>query len=228
MVLRQPEADIEYAHRSVIKYQRQPGGTKDALLAPFFALDRYCRRRPSDANALHLLALVCERLQLAEPATIAAKRAINILETAYEATEDPILERRYAIAHTTLGRLYLSIHHYAEASEAFETALGLLPEEPSLEESDHEWDSIVVLRTLCQLGSAIAKKQTGSLEEAIELAELAQQASGGNIIIRGQATVVLAQILWETGDDELKESAKEQLFDWYARSSERECLNVCG
>lgn len=190
--------------------------TQDELLVPFFALDRFCRRRPADASALHLLALVCERLKLDEPAMTAAKRAIDLLETAYEASEDPVLERRYAITQATLGRLYLSQHNYSKSHDAFETALGLLPDVCLEGEGiDVLWTDIVALRTLCQFGSAIAKMHTGSFEEAVELAEAAQQTAEGNTHARGQASVVLAQILWEAGSDELREAAKEHLFEWY-------------
>ena len=186
---------------------RDPNVVKDRLFQPFFALDRYCRRNTNDPSALHLFGLVCERLNLIELALDAVSRAIRHLEAVYEESEDPVIERKYAIASTTLGRLLLTSNNLEGAIESFETAYALL--HPSDESEDG-----VRLRALCQFGSAIAFFHMGNLEDAVGKFELAQDIAKGHPAIRGQVTVLLSKALWAIGSEEFKESAKEQLLDW--------------
>ncbi|KAH8119473.1 TPR-like protein [Phellopilus nigrolimitatus] len=205
-----PEADIEYAYRMFRKLprlaSRAAGLSQEMLLPPFFALDRYCRRMPRDSSALHLLGLVCERLHLYELGAEVTTRAIKHLEAAYEETEDSVIERRYAIANTNLGRLLLATGNFSAAVETFETAFGLLPAEDDSAET-------VALRAMCQFGSGIAQFQLGSFDEALVLFESAQEIANSYPLIHGQVTVLLAQILWAVGTDEFRESAKEQLLE---------------
>ena len=182
---------------------------QDTLLPPFFSLDRYCRRRETDASALHLFGLVCERLHMDELSAVVMGKAISYLEASYEESEDPIIERRYAIANTNLGRILLSTGKVEESIEKFETAFGLLP-------ADDELLETAILRAMCQLGCGIAHFQLDHLEEALTMFESAQEIASaeGASHIRGQITVLLAKVLWEIGSDEFKESAKEQLLAW--------------
>ena len=62
---------------------------------------------------------------------------------------------------------------------------------------------------------------TGAFEESIEQAEAAQHTAEGNAMARGQASVVLAQILWAADDIELKEASKEHLFEWWVPLGQR-------
>ena len=137
-------------------------------MVPFFTLDRYGRRRAAHASTLHLLALVCECLHLDEP-TVCAKHAIEVLKTANEASEDPILERRYAVAQAILERLFLSQRDYSGAHETFQTAFGPVP--PEERETTIPWSGRYAL---CRLGLSMKKVPTSAFGGSIEQAEAAQ------------------------------------------------------
>lgn len=179
----------------------------DSLLPSFYSLDRYCRRRTSDPTALHLFGLVCERLGHHELAVEVVSRAIKILETVYEETEDIIIERRYAIANANLARILLTVGKDLEAVETFESAFGLLS-------ADDKNSETILLRVMCQFGSGIAHFHLGNLEEAMALFETALEVADGNVEVRGQVTVMLSQTLWAIGTDEFREAAKSQLLEW--------------
>ncbi|KAL5507335.1 SKI3 [Sanghuangporus vaninii] len=205
-----PAADVEYAYRTFSELpmlaNRSHTSFQDVLFPPFFSLDRYCRRRADDPSALHLFGLVCERLHLYDLAVEVTSRAIRQLESAYEETEDPTIERRYAIANANLGRMLLAKGDFEASIEAFETAFGLLP----TEDSD---TSTVSLRSLCHFGHGIASFHSGNLEKALVMFESAQEIASANQLVRGQVTVLLAKTMWKIGTDEFREVAKEQLLD---------------
>ncbi|KAL5485002.1 SKI3 [Sanghuangporus weigelae] len=205
-----PAADVEYAYRTFSKLpilaNRSHISFQDALFPPFFSLDRYCRRKAHDPSALHLFGLVCERLYLYDLAVEVTSRAIRQLESTYEETEDPAIERRYAIANANLGRMLLARGDFEESIEAFETAFGLLP----TEDTD---TSTVSLRSLCHFGHGIASFHSGNLEKALAMFESAQEIASANQLVRGQVTVLLAKTMWKIGTDEFREMAKEQLLD---------------
>jgi superkiller protein 3 len=131
-VLFKPEADIEFSRRELDQYLsagHNHRASPNDLFPAFFALDRYLKQRPDDASALHMFGLVCERIGHIELAIDRTDHAITVLEAAYEETEDPIIERQYIIANTTVARLRLAVRDYEIALSSFQTALGLLPEE---------------------------------------------------------------------------------------------------
>jgi superkiller protein 3 len=209
-VLFKPEADIEFSRRELDHYLSAGRGYRASpndLFPAFFALDRYLKQRPDDASALHMFGLVCERIGHIELAIDRTDYAITLLEVAYEETEDPIIERRYIIANTTVARLRLGVRDYENALSSFQTALGLLPEEGEDK----------VLRSQCLFGSGLASFKLGALDEALESFEAAVVAAGDDLHMRGHVTVLLAQTLWAIGTEEGREAAKTQLLDWYAR-----------
>lgn len=207
-ILTQPEGDLEFASRSFAglrhaKYDKKK--TIDTLLPAFFVLDRYCARRPDDATALHLFALVCERLGHSTAGAALVTRAIAILEAAYEDTEDPAVERRFTVASITLARLQLTLRDYAGAGASFESALGLLAED----------ESAASLRAQAHAGAGLAHFMAGELEGALAGFEAALESAGGDVVLHGQVTVLLAQTMWAIGTEEFKETAKAQLLEWY-------------
>lgn len=180
----------------------------DAIFPAFFVLDRYSKQRPDDATGLHLFGLVCERLGQIELGVDLIHRAISILEAAYEETEDPGVERQFTMANSNLARLKLSGHDYEGALESFESVLGLIPEDSSS-------PSDVILRAHAQFGSGVAQFKLDNLEEALSLFEVALESAGGNMLVKGQITVLLAQTMWAIGTDGFRETAKAQLLEWY-------------
>ena len=211
-----PEADLEYATRLFNKVNESAKSrlaSSEALLPAFFVLDRYCKQCPRDASALHLFALVCERVGHVELGIEMISRAIVVLEAAYEETEDPVIERQFTTAHANLARLRLSVGDYEGALESYQVALGLLPDEL---EGDNTEPNTRALLAQCQFGSGLAHFKLGQLSEALPLLEAAMVTAGDNTIIRGHVVVLLAQTLWAIGTDDAKESAKTQLLERYA------------
>ena len=203
-----PEADIEFSRREFDHYLSAAHTHRlspDDLFPAFFALDRYLKQRPDDASALHLFGLVCERIGHVELAIERTEHAITLLEAAYEESEDPVIERQFTIANTTVARLRLAVRDYEGALGSFQSALGLLPDEGE----DR------VLKTQCLFGSGLASFKLGALDAAIENFEAALVAAGEDLHMRGHVTVLLAQTLWATGTEEGQEAAKSQLLDWY-------------
>jgi len=178
----------------------------DVLLPAFSVLGRYCECRPDDASGLHLFGLICESLGHLEWGTIMITRAITILESAYEDTEDPEVERRFIIANSNLGRLRLSVGDYQGAVESFESAVGFVGEP-----TDHTSE---VLRIQAHLGLGIANFMQGDLQAALGLFEAALESFGDNLAPRGQVSVLRAQIMWAIQADGFKETAKAQLLEW--------------
>ena len=204
----QSEADYEFAF-SIFKSTTKPqssGDFHDTLLPAFFLLNKYCRCRPNEESSLHLLALICERLGYLPFAATLVERALEILETVYEETEDPEVERRYAIANATLGRLRLSQGDIAGSLTSFESVLGLLPEK--------EDESMNILRLQVQLGLGLAHFIQGDLQSAIGFLEEGLLRAGEDLALRAQITIVLAQVIWSDGTDECKETAKSRVLEW--------------
>ena len=204
----QSEADYEFAFR-VFKSTTNPqssGNFQDTLLPAFFLLNRYCRCRPNEESSLHLLALVCEKLGHLPFAETLVERSLAILETVYEETEDPEIEKRYAIANATLGRLRLSQGDITGSLASFEGVLGLL--------SEKEDESVDILRVQLYLGLGLAHFMQGDLESAIGFLEEGLGHAGEDLALRGHITMVLAQVIWSNGTDECKETAKSRVLEW--------------
>lgn len=203
-----PDADVEFAKRVFSQLnttaQTRPSQL-DAISPAFFVLDRFCRGRPHDASALHLFGLVCERIGHIELGIDIIGRAIVLLEAAYEDTEDPVVERRFSIAHTNMARLRLSVQDYEGALESYQVVTGLLPE-------DSEDRSARILLTQARFGAGLAQFKLGQLAEALALFEAALDTAADEPDMRGHVIVMLAQTLWAMGTEEGRESAKAQLL----------------
>ncbi|KAF9222633.1 superkiller protein 3 [Gyrodon lividus] len=206
-----PPADLEFASRVLTALSttaRPQGKVKEELLPAFFVLNRYAQRCPHDSCALHLLGLLCERLNQLEQGAQWISRAIALLEAAYEETEDPLVERQFTIAHANLARLKVGLRDHAGALESFETALGLLPAESPDDDAETK-----VLRVQSLFGSGLAHFKLGDLQSAMTTFQDALDCSGEDHLLRGHVTVLLAQAMWAIGTDEFKESAKALLLD---------------
>ncbi|KAI0915649.1 hypothetical protein AcW1_003803 [Taiwanofungus camphoratus] len=203
----EPGADLEFAKQLFNKLStpEQSRTPLDSLFSAFFVLDRFCKKRPQDASALHLFGLVCERIGHIELGIEMINAAISHLEAAYEETEDPTIEKQFAIAHANVARMRLSIQSYEGAIESFQVATGLLPEEP-------EDRTTRVLLAQAHFGSGVAKFKLGQLPEALRLFEAAMGFAANDPVIHGHVVVLLAQVLWAMRTEEAHESAKAQLL----------------
>jgi superkiller protein 3 len=202
---------LEFASRtfSGLKNARDNrSASSDSLFPAFFVLDRYCRRRPNDAVALQLSGLICERIGQLEYGIEQTRRAIFILEAAYEDTEDPQTERQFTFATSNLARMLLSVQDYQGALESFESALGLLSEDE---------DPIAKrLRIQGQFGSGLANFKLGNLDAALDMLEAAFESAHDDLEIKGQVTVLLAQTMWAIGTKDFQEMAKARLLQRYS------------
>ncbi|KAH7915212.1 superkiller protein 3 [Hygrophoropsis aurantiaca] len=204
-----PIADLEFASRVFSSLNQATSGrrsTDDILFPAFFVLDRYAKRCPSDACALHLFGLVCERLGKLELGVEHITRAISHLEALYEETEDTTVERQFTIAHANLARLRIATQDYAGALESFESVLGLLTE-------SSEDQTAQILRVEAQFGCGLANFKMGDLQSALTVFQNALDAAGDNLVLRGHVTVLLGQTMWAIGTEEFRESAKALLLE---------------
>ncbi|KZT41438.1 TPR-like protein [Sistotremastrum suecicum HHB10207 ss-3] len=201
-----PQADLDYAWRTFERIvENKNMAATEALLTPFFTLERYLRQKPRDATALHLSALIAERIGKVEVACELVMRAIEILEEKYEQSEDPELERRYAVAHVNLGRLRLCNHDYQQCQEACETALSLI-------EPDSEETKCRVLRIHALLNSGLAHFFLQQYESAIQQLEDASQESETMDYIRSDVDVLLSRVLWVMGGEANARNAETRLL----------------
>ncbi|KAI6044690.1 superkiller protein 3 [Pisolithus marmoratus] len=212
--LAQPAATVELAARLFRPMSSQVKSgvlAKEELLPAFAALNLYAKQRQDDARALHLLGLICERLEGLEQGAEWIRRATTLLEVAYEDTEDSLIERQFTIAHTNLARLKIGLHDYTGALESFDIALGLLPEQLTVDREREP--EIGMLRVQVLFGSGLAHFKLGDFQSAMARFQAALDATVDNHVLRGHVTVLLAQCMWAVGTDELRESAKALLLD---------------
>lgn len=201
-----PYADIAFSKRLFDRLNAGPYHeiSLEAFAPAFFVLDRLCRRQPHDAHALHLFGLVCERIGHTELAVARISETIALLEAAYEESEDQQIEGQFAIAHTNMGRLRLSMGDYEGAKESFATVTDLL--------ADSQSKTTPLLVTQAYLGSGLAHYKLGAAEEAVESFELAISAAADDVHLRGQAVVLLSQALWALNEEDGRETVKAQLL----------------
>ncbi|KZT68315.1 TPR-like protein [Daedalea quercina L-15889] len=203
-----PEADVEFATRLFKKLNTaspRTAPTSDVLFPAFFVLDRFCRSRPDDASAQHLFGLICERIGHVELGIEVLGRAMSLLEAAYEESEDPVIEKCFAIAHTNMARLRLSIMEYDGVLTSTGVVIGLLPEDP-------EDQPTRILLAQAQFLSGLAHFKLGQLPEALGFLEAGMSVAADDPTMRGHIVVLLGQTLWAIGSDEGRESAKNQLL----------------
>lgn len=176
------------------------------MLPLFFVLNRYCEYKPSDASALHLLGLVYECLGKVEQGVTVMQEAIALLETAYEVTEDPEVERRFTLATLNLARLRLASGEFSLAIESYESVLGLLGEGEEAQTAQ--------LQAQAQLGLGVTSFMQGGLQESLGHFEKAIALSANTPSMQDQAVVLLAQVMWAIGTDESREAAQSRLLEW--------------
>ncbi|KAG8992908.1 hypothetical protein FRB90_000870, partial [Tulasnella sp. 427] len=203
-----PEADLEFASRIFGLYVKGTlqAGDHDVLFLPFGVLDRYSQQRPDDAAALHLFALICERLGQRDWAITLMEKVIGILDAAYNKTEDSETERHFALAQVNVGRLRLAQSEYSDATEVLKVALSLLPQ-------GTEDEIVILLRAHASYCLGLACFQLGEYGEALETLEAALEQTPAHLVaVRGQIIQLQSQTLWQLGSDEAREAGKTQLL----------------
>ncbi|KXN90207.1 Superkiller protein 3 [Leucoagaricus sp. SymC.cos] len=213
------DVDIEYAIR-MFKESKMPRRRTEAkvdFIPCFFALDRYCSRRPTDASGLHLFALICEKIGHLDLAINLVTRTISILEAVYEESENETVERQFTIANITQGRLLLSRGEYDGSLESFRIALGLLV--GYVETTDDEILRARETKTLlvqAHLGLALGQFMLRDYQNSLNSSQEALNLAGDDLTMKGPIMVLFAQTLWALGSDETREMAKSQLLEYIA------------
>ena len=205
----QLEANLLYSQSTYDLFATSSPPSSSVLHAPSFALQRFCEQRPTDATALHLHALIAERLGQYDLALAQITRSVAVLEQAYEESETPEVESRFAIAQSNLGRLHLALGNYTSSVDAFAGTLGLIsPEDESVRARR--------LRVHAKFGSGLAQYWLGELDESLAMfqAALDELESRPMGAMKGQVSVLLAQALWGMGGEDEKEAAKSTLLEW--------------
>lgn len=96
------------------------------LRSASFALTDYLSRRPNDPAALHLSALLAERLGETDLAVERIDAASAIIEAEYEREESSDKAQLFSVCMVNLGRIHLAKGSYRRAQEVFDMSLGLL------------------------------------------------------------------------------------------------------
>ena len=208
------EADLAQAITAFLPLISSSKVDTALLHAPAFALRHYTHQRPRDIPALHLYALICERLGLVEEAAAALEKAANLLEEAFESSESEEIERAYSVALVNLGRVRLASGQYAQALEAFTNCWELVSS------ATEDTNLLYRLKVQSRLGQALAQfwledidKSLEAFQSALEEGE-AQQGTGKLKGYKEEVAVLLARTLWGGGGEDAKETAKTHLLEW--------------
>ncbi|KAF8629945.1 hypothetical protein AX15_003181 [Amanita polypyramis BW_CC] len=208
-----PEVDLRFAQSTFHKHltSLEPLTTLHELLPAFFSLHRYCLNRRDDAFAHHLLGLVNESLEKLVPAVELIEKSTSLLEVEYEDTEDPTVERQFALANLNLARLRLTQQDLTGAINSFQSVIGLLTGDD---------DTLTIkLRIQTYIGYGLAKFMNMEVDSALELFQTALVHAEDIPVLRSHAIVLLSQVMWATGNDEFRELAKSQLLQCIASDS---------
>ncbi|KAK0207900.1 superkiller protein 3 [Desarmillaria ectypa] len=208
-----PAADFEFSARSFALNKISASASPESLLPSLSLLSRYLSLNPSSAPGLHLSSLVHETLGHLDTALSLLTDAITILETAYEETESPEIERQYVIAQSNMGRMRNSTGDYAGAAEAFEIVIGLLPETDDPETR--------ILRTQAHFGLGLAQSKQGSeVDNVLSAFENALTSAGDDLILTGHVSVLMAKTMWALGDKTSRDEAKNMLLQCITKDPE--------
>lgn len=195
-----------------------------------FAISNYLGHRPRDASALHLSALLAERLGQSSLAIQRIDQATSLLEKAYEANESRETEARYAVAQANLGRIRLSTGDAEAAIEALTTALNLLSSLGGAEDDEREasegleTQELKRVRVSAQLTVGIAQYANGDIEGALEALKTAEEeAEESWQSLQSEIKVQTAQILWAAGK---RDEAQTRLLDHISSRSGAEHLSA--
>ncbi len=204
----QPEACLRFAYSTFEKHLISPDPLTSShhLISAFFTLHSYCSRTPEDAFAYHLFGLVNESLEKLELAEGLVGKSTSLLEAEYEDTEDPAIERQFALANSSLARLRLARQDLTGATDSFQNVLGLL--------TGDDDGFTVKLRVHAHLGFGLARFLSMEIDSALESCQTALDHARDDILLKSHAIILLSQIMWTTCSEDSREIAKSQLLQW--------------
>ncbi|TAQ84711.1 hypothetical protein B7494_g6958 [Chlorociboria aeruginascens] len=175
------------------------------LVQPLFALNQLKSMVPDDLMYHHLSALFLERVGEIDDAAATLSTICTKVEADYEITESPSSLSRFVLAKADLARVQLAADSSSNAIESGETALELSAEDTGSQLSAES-------RKICRLSShvtiGLAEYYQKKPEKAIKYLQLAFDESNGHPDI----VCLLAQLLWDKGDQESRNKARDYLF----------------
>lgn len=232
------EADYGLGQAVFDSFQRKDEArvTETTLSSASFAISAYIANSPSDVDALHLSALISERLGQMDLAIDRITKAATLLEERYEATESADVARQYAVAESNLGRIRLAAGDFDGAAGAFEAAIGLLDGGEEQEASSTAADEIdgyvqpsliLAAKIQSQFGLALSRHFTGSHSDALDTIReaITSTKETNSRAAELDLSLQLAKLLWATNGRPGVEEVKEHLFS-NIETSEGEPVHV--
>ncbi|GAC95416.1 hypothetical protein PHSY_002992 [Pseudozyma hubeiensis SY62] len=194
--------------------------TEATLSSASFAMSAYLSHSPTDVDALHLSALLSERLGQMDLAIERIAKAASLLEERYEATETIEVARQYAVAESNLGRIRLATGDCEGAATAFEAAIGLLEGEEDdganedTDKSDGKLDRQRILdaKVHSQLGLSLSHHFSGQPQDALAVIQEALSTASTDPSTSLDLTLHYAKLLWATSHLPAIEDIKSLLF----------------
>ena len=186
---------------------RSPHASKDVtnLLQPLLALQQLHAQRPDEIVFTHLSSLLAERSSDYSASVNALVTVCDDMEADYEKSESSDALARFAQAKADLARSLLASGQHEEAITSAQTSLDLSSEDDlgaKFTKSRKKW------RLSAHITAGLAHSFLGQNEKAIEDLRSALQSSSSD----PEITVILAQTLWAKGDQDSRDTAREQLF----------------
>lgn len=222
------EADYGFAQACLDAF-RTEGVGESVLSGASFAMSTYVGKMPDDVDALHLSALICERLGQTDLAKERIEKAAKLLEERYEKTESTVVARQYAVAEANLGRIRLGTEEYEGAKEALEAAIGLLDTPAEDEEHGDEVEDgklasnlITEAKISAQLSLSLSHYFSNSHDSAFSTIQDAifSAKESGNCSAELDLTLQHAKLLFATQGKSAIEEVKSLLFSNIESSSE--------
>lgn len=198
---------------AVFKHLSQTGSLAPShRVSSLLALNKYVAHAPRDDAGLHLLSLLAENVHAHELAVERIGEASALLESEYEATENPVIAIKYGVASMNLGRMRLASRDAEGALESFGAALSLLDEDAEANMAEMQDAPLTVpqlnaARLFASIGQSHASFMQGERAEAVS-ALRDTRASVKSVVlpdgmqerITAHISVMLAQMTWEDGD----------------------------
>ncbi|GAA97836.1 uncharacterized protein L969DRAFT_96178 [Mixia osmundae IAM 14324] len=199
--------DLTYAEQTLGSADSLTGSDEQVsrLSSGLYAMSRHLAHQPEDATALHLHALLSERLNLLDQAQSSLEQAATVLEGLYETSESEETERRFVIAHANLGRVSLANGNLDGALTAFDAALSLLEDLPE----DDEQGSALKLQAM--LGQGLALHAQGDSAASYEVLQQARAEAPDQSSVSLKLDLALSKVLCEREDGASVSEATEIL-----------------
>lgn len=159
------------------------------------AMLQYLKHYPSDHVGLSITALILERLNDYRLGKEISGKLLQLLEKAYEETDDEIYLNNFASVKSQVARFELGLGNYQEAVDSALEALEL---------SDDD-KTVISSRTVLGLSYFFTENFDQALEEFKTILTISEDSK--------RLVVLIAQVLYVYDTEETKQAALDQLFN---------------